>query len=200
MSGEEQEIFKYELCSFPSALFESPELMRLPNKASLADELWKMVSGLSMPCSLPADIHYVVDGGCLLQRLQAPWRRGKTFQSIAECYAHLVNTRCPGATIVFDGYQAGPTTKDMTHVRRSKGVKAVPVHFSPEMALCSTKEVFLSKKKKTSKGFFLSLVHVWSKHAHFSTLKQMLTCRLSWQLNSQLKAKQRLSLGKTQIC
>ena len=33
-------IFRYELCSYPPALFESPDLMRSGNKATLADNLW----------------------------------------------------------------------------------------------------------------------------------------------------------------
>ena len=34
------DVFKYELCQFPSALFESNSIMRPANKASLADSLW----------------------------------------------------------------------------------------------------------------------------------------------------------------
>ena len=40
---EQQEIFRYELCSFPPALFESSCLPLQPNKAVLADVLWKEV-------------------------------------------------------------------------------------------------------------------------------------------------------------
>ena len=35
-------IFKYELCSFPSALFESPSLMRAANKTALVDAIWAL--------------------------------------------------------------------------------------------------------------------------------------------------------------
>ena len=38
---DKQELFRFELCSFPSALFDSPDFMRQPNKAALADELWE---------------------------------------------------------------------------------------------------------------------------------------------------------------
>ena len=38
-SDELPDVFRYELCSYPPALFESPEIMRSANKASLADSL-----------------------------------------------------------------------------------------------------------------------------------------------------------------
>ena len=41
------EIFKYELCSFPSALFESPSLMRVANKAALADSIQQTICSLT---------------------------------------------------------------------------------------------------------------------------------------------------------
>ena len=35
--------FRYQLCSYPPALFESPQLLRQANKASLADAIWDIV-------------------------------------------------------------------------------------------------------------------------------------------------------------
>ena len=46
--------------------------------------------------------------------------------------------------LVFDGYKSGPTTKDMTRNRRSKGVFGKKVMFTPTMPLRSKKENFLS--------------------------------------------------------
>ena len=45
--------------------------------------------------------------------------------------------------MVFDGYE-GRSTKDMTHMQRSKGKKGVSVSFSIDMNLTVTKEVFLN--------------------------------------------------------
>lgn len=153
-----RDLFKYELSSFPTALFESPDFMRQPNKASLADELWKIVLKntipRSVPLSLPTDLQYVLDGGSLLQRLQAPWKRGNSFQSIIEAYVHFVNCHYPGAVVVWDGYSSGPTTKDMTHLRRSKGLIGRAVHFTPEMTLQSTKEQFLANKENKQRIVF----------------------------------------------
>ena len=87
---EEQEdpaaMFKYELCSHPTSLFDNVGLPREPNKATLADALWEMVKHDQTD---PAgdDLHYVLDGGALLQRL--PWSRGQTFESIC----HVCNVR-----------------------------------------------------------------------------------------------------------
>ena len=44
------EVFQYELCSYPSALFENRTTSRLANKAALADALWKMML-LQLMCS-----------------------------------------------------------------------------------------------------------------------------------------------------
>ena len=40
---ENKDIFSYELCAFPAALFVSPILPRLPNKASLALYMWNLI-------------------------------------------------------------------------------------------------------------------------------------------------------------
>ena len=71
------ETFRYELCSYPPALFESPQLLRQANKASLSDAMWDIVKE-SQPESAPKlDVHYIVNGRALLQRL--PLRRGYPF-------------------------------------------------------------------------------------------------------------------------
>ena len=69
---DKQELFRFELCSFPSALFNSPDFMRQPNKAALADELWKLLPEDANNLNTPnpdGDLQYVINGGSLLQRL-----------------------------------------------------------------------------------------------------------------------------------
>ena len=121
---DKKELFRYELCSFPSSLFESPDFLRQPNKASLADELWKCLPASGYvpgDSSEPNDVQFVTDGGSVLQRLQWPWKRGSTFQTVIGAYVHFVTSHYPRALVVFDGYASGPSTKDMTHLRRTKG-------------------------------------------------------------------------------
>jgi len=65
------EVFEYELCSYPPAFCENKHTPRAPNKALLADALWKfMPTDGSVPIS--DDVEYIIDGGALLYRL--PWK------------------------------------------------------------------------------------------------------------------------------
>ena len=68
-----EEIFQFELCSYPPAIFKAGYVMRPANKPVLADA----IGGL-----LPKDVveptgqsHYVLDGGSLVHRI--PWQRGR---------------------------------------------------------------------------------------------------------------------------
>ena len=76
--------FKWELATYPSALFESPVLLREANKPTLADAMWDIVKD-SQPGAIPAsNVKFIVDGGALLQRL--PWPQGKSFDEICKMY------------------------------------------------------------------------------------------------------------------
>ena len=55
------EVFQYEMCSYPPALFENKFTHREASKATLADALWKCMSGdapmsnkfwMEVPCSI----------------------------------------------------------------------------------------------------------------------------------------------------
>ena len=79
--------------------------------------------------------------------MEAPYFRDLhevTFQSIINAYVQFVNSHYPKAVVVFDGYKAGPSTKDMTHLRRAKGVNGSAVYFTADMVLRSTKQQFLA--------------------------------------------------------
>ena len=113
------EIFKYELCSFPSALFESPSLLRAANKAALAYAIWALGECHTTNNMLVNTEIYVFDGGSLLQRL--PWPRRATFNGLCQLYTDYVTKNYSNSVVVFDGYETGPSTKDNTHLRRSRG-------------------------------------------------------------------------------
>ena len=127
----------YELCTIPKFLFETPELLHEAQKSTLADSLWSKTS--PEMTSIPQHVNYVLDGGALLHRI--PWQRGATFANISKLYADYVTRHYGKATIVFDGYEQ-VSTKDMTHMRRSKGKKGVSVSFTPDMSLTTSKEAF----------------------------------------------------------
>ena len=79
-------IFRYELCSYPPALFESPDLMRSGNKATLADNLWS--TAIEESPKPPDQVQYVLDGGALLHRI--PWKKGTSWDEIMSMYTKYV--------------------------------------------------------------------------------------------------------------
>ena len=52
--------------------------------------------------------------------------------------------------VVFDGYKT-PSTKDMTHMKRKKGVSGVEVTFSIDTVLVISKDMFLSNERNKEK-------------------------------------------------
>ena len=104
------DIFKYELCNRPPALFDPSGLPTEANKPGLADAIWSVGKGVDIPAAPPPtqEMKYVLDGGSLLYRL--PWPRDKTFDSICTMYVDYVK-RFSQRTIVIDGYEACPSTK-----------------------------------------------------------------------------------------
>ena len=130
-------LFKYELCSYPPALFDNYALPREADKPDIANTIW-LKAGYPRESGPPELVHYVVDGGGLLHRI--PWNRGMTFGAIVTSYVDYVTKHYPMSTVVFDGYAAGPTTKDVTHQRRSAGRIGVEVKFTSDMILSSKKE------------------------------------------------------------
>ena len=65
--------------------------------------------------------HHVLDGGSLLHRV--PWEKGISYDEVAMTYATFVSRRYFPPTVVFDGYEAGPSIKDPTHKRRNPVMK-----------------------------------------------------------------------------
>ena len=65
------DVFQYELCSYPSALFENRTTPRLATKFALADALWKLMLP-DLPTTT-GDVQYILDGGALLHRVS--WNR-----------------------------------------------------------------------------------------------------------------------------
>ena len=139
------EYFKYELCSFPLSLFDSNCNLRNSNKSELAKEIATQVSydpgseGLVKTGN--EEFTFVIDGGWLLHRLG--WTKNERYSKILTNYCDYFKTHYgKGAKVIFDGYEI-PSTKDMTHVKRTKTI-GPEVVFSNDMKLTNTKEEFLS--------------------------------------------------------
>lgn len=150
-----ENLFQYELCSPPPSLFETNGLLRKANKPSLADAIWKLAECSQMSAHLDEEsMCFVIDGGSLLQRL--PWLQNTTYGSICQCYVDYINQKYRNPTVVFDGYEAGPSTKDNTHTRRSKGIGGIQVNFVEGMYLRTKKDVFLANI--TNKQKFINML------------------------------------------
>ena len=137
-----EEIFACELSSYPTALFDNWGRLGEANKPQLGDAIAAAVPKSALELfEEKRTVTHVLDGASLLQRI--PCKKGDTFEDIASMYMKHVSKNFLHPVVVFDGYKSGPTTKDMTHNPRSKGVFGQKVMFTPTMPL-------RSKKGKTS--------------------------------------------------
>ena len=138
-------ILSYELWPFPPSIFEAINVIRKANKPQLANAIIEYCNTSSVEAvqkPIPKVDNYVLDGGSLLHRLQ--WNKGKTYGEIAHSYAEFTININGKATIVFDGYEGGPSIKDNTHQRRGKNTNPV-INFTPETEFTSEKDVFLPR-------------------------------------------------------
>ena len=106
-----QTFFKFEMCSYPPALFDGSLLPRQVNKPALADAIWTITKNNQTGGST-GNVHFDLDRGALLHCV--PWPRGITYDGICSLNVQYVANRYGKATVVFDGYQNGPSTKDAT--------------------------------------------------------------------------------------
>lgn len=97
-----------------------------------------------------------------------PWLKGEKCGDICRRYIEYVSNRYPGAVIACDGYSDNPGTKDIAHMRGSKGITATDVVFSEDMPCRSNKDVFLTNSK--NKQRFISLLGGKLENANFSVL------------------------------
>ena len=88
----------------------------------------------------------------LLHRV--PWSRGITYDAICSLYVQYVANKYGQATVVFDGYQNGPSTKDGTHQRRA-GAYGPTVNFDSTMIAKLKIEEFMANKENKQKQKFI---------------------------------------------
>ena len=96
-----EEIFRYDLSSQSSSLFDSSGLLRVVLKLSLAAAVKEHGDCIESDI-LPGNVKYVLDGGSLLHCI--PWTRETSFSHICADYACLVKCNYGSPYIVFDGY------------------------------------------------------------------------------------------------
>ena len=91
---DDKEIFEYELCSFPPALFDSNGFPLEANKASLADHLCKNYASVTEICKIPNKALFVLDGGSQLHLM--PWSSGVSSADIVQIYVDYVFKKLSG--------------------------------------------------------------------------------------------------------
>ena len=150
-----EELFQYELCTYPTALFDSPFMLRQSQKPALADALWSKLTP-EAKTQPEGNVQHVLDGGALLHRV--PWPRDSpTYRVVCDLYCTYVQRKYGRAIVVFDGYNE-MSAKAMTQQRRASGKAASTVTFTESMSVTLKKDNFLSNPK--NKQRFLSMLHV----------------------------------------
>ncbi|KAG1689105.1 hypothetical protein GQR58_007844 [Nymphon striatum] len=138
------ELLKHELSTYPTSLFDKHGFLREATKPQLSEAMASTTAAAPQSRTASqqtAPEYHVFDGGSLIHRFQ--WKKGATLSDIVKMYVDYV-LKFSKPTVVFDGYQCGPSTKDATHLRRSKGAVGPKVLFSSNMSLKSKKENFLA--------------------------------------------------------
>ena len=95
-------------------------------------------------CKVQNVERYVIDGGHLLRRVV--WDKQSTYQEIIHKYINYVESHYGKCSVVFDGYQDGPSIKDHEHFRRLMKASVSPnvsVHMENSVGSTSQK-AFLS--------------------------------------------------------
>ena len=133
-------LFRFELCSYPSALSDDTLMPRAPQKAVLANAIWtRLPPDIAGPTG---EVQHVLDGGALLHRIT--WPHGfPTNPERCALYCDYLWRNFGPAIVVFDGYRI-PSTKYTTHQRRTGGKVGIEVTFTGYMKLTMSKVVFLS--------------------------------------------------------
>jgi len=78
-------VFKYEMCSYSPALFDSSLLPWQANKLALADAIWANTRP-NQTAGPAGNVHFVLDGGTLLRHVS--WPRGLTYMLFALCMSN----------------------------------------------------------------------------------------------------------------
>jgi len=103
-----------------------------------------------------------------LQRI--PWPPGFSFASLCKIYVEYINRKYAGhdPIVVFDGYSSDSSTKDISHVRRSKGAIGPKLKFTEDTSCRSKKELFLANSE--NKQCFINMLSVKLNESNSKTI------------------------------
>ena len=139
-----EDVMKCELSPYSPSLYGGKNLLRKPGKAPLLHAVISHVtsSNDAILQVIPKTDHYVLDGGSLIHRLI--WTDGSTYNSIADAYASFTVDVHGNATVVFDGYDGGPSMKDNGHHPRTRTKVINKVDISVRTKFVGKKDDILS--------------------------------------------------------
>lgn len=106
---------------------------------------------------------------CLLTRCSLYWMVGHFFRRIRGLVdPHMLSSLKHTSDMYdrdsriqsssFDGYASGSSTKDVTHLRRSKGKSSTDIHFIPDMTLQTRKDLFFANPNNKQRFIICSAV------------------------------------------
>ena len=136
-------LFSYEMCLYPTSLFDEKLLLREPTaKSQLASIIISKKPECVVHHDLPSDVVYVIDGGSLLW--QVVWKEDETFGNLCERYVNFIVKKYKSAIIVFDSYnmQQG-STKDEAHIHRMGKKVSVDIQVNDDTMIEVQKKPFL---------------------------------------------------------
>ena len=107
---------------------------------------------------IPSTVQYVLDGGALLHRI--PWPRGVTYSTVTKIYSDYVCRKYGAAIVVFDGYEDGPTTKDVTHMKTRENSGSGNIFFQPNMVVPNNKQVVLGNRQNKQRFINMLGLHL----------------------------------------
>lgn len=94
--------------------------------------------------SLPNNPLFVMDGGFLLHKVA--WPDPVTFAQVCATYVAYEQS-FSACDVAFDGYEAGPSTKDEAHMRRCMRVTSTDIDIRGEVFVSCGRERLLNNER-----------------------------------------------------
>ena len=107
---------------FPTSSFRKQWFLTRTDKVQLANAIWKCIKTCDI--TPPNYAHHALDAGWLLHK--GIWKKGMIYKEIDYVKKHYGQNW----SVVFDRYSSNESTKDITHLRCSKGKLGRPVLFN----------------------------------------------------------------------
>ena len=123
----------YELSPYATSLFKDRIMCDL-KKSKLRNYLTKNVLQAELPVG---SVTHIIDSGALLYSVK--WIPDTTYRDIVKQYQNYLLSTFGLCTVIFDGYNNGPSTKDIKHVRGSRTSQTVTVDLNKRVTVAQEK-------------------------------------------------------------